>query len=547
MNKTYPAKWAVMEGAAQITIDSAPCTMELVPKNFSLPKNEDGFLVSVDVTFLESINMDRNVLFLWDDADNWYDIKVTNNEIRLQKVVAGVSYELENSVVSFPFEPDVEYHLEVAFAQNQIQLTIDDQLVLSTVDTEPLLNHQSATIGLQAGVGNLRRTASRFDNLLVFQENSLSQQLVVPSLKQSDPLWANLEYDHASEWSTNPTIQDWGCALTSMVMILRAHQIGQFADGLSITPETLNTWLLAQPDGYVDGGLLNFIAVTRLTKQLGGIFNTPSLEYNKVGWKESSGLLPAITELQFNRPLIVQIPGHFLVATNVTADQSDLVIHDPAYSYDTLSQHDVDPVSFRTFYPSHTDLSYILLTHSPSLEIQTTVSGQPILLSSTTDELISAGADAGGAHSPTIISESLAKPNPGEYQLTATNISDQTDAFSLFTYDQNGEVTTFAQISIEAQASKLFELQYYTDHPSLLTEASTFERFRQHLESAFLDGNIQTPITWWWLDHTTELAINADQRDFYQELLNNLIAWYSDSLTPQIKTQLLAEIAIIRE
>ena len=53
-----------------------------------------AFSFSVDVTFLESINMDRNVPFLWDDADNWYDIKVTNNEIRLQKVVAGVSYEL---------------------------------------------------------------------------------------------------------------------------------------------------------------------------------------------------------------------------------------------------------------------------------------------------------------------------------------------------------------------------------------------------------------------------------------------------------------------
>lgn len=547
MNKTYPAKWAVVQGAAQIAIDSAPCTMELVPNNFSLPNNEDGFLVSVDVTFLESVNMDRNVLFLWDDADNWYDIKVTNNELRLQKVVAGVSYELDNSVVSFPFEPDVAYHLEIAFVQNQIQLSINDQLVLSVIDTEPLLNHQSATIGLQAGVGSLRRTASRFDNLLVYQESSLSQQLIVPALKQSDPLWGDLEYDHASEWSTNPTIRDWGCALTSMVMILHAHHISHFGDGLIITPETLNTWLLAQPDGYIGGGLLNFIAVTRLTKQLSNIFNTPSLEYNKITWQVLSDLQPAIAELQLNRPLIVQIPGHFLVATDVAEDQSDLVIHDPAYTYNTLSQHDVDPVSFRTFYPSHTDLSYLLLTHSPSLEIQTTVSGQPILFSSTEDQLFSAGSDTGDVHSPAIISESLAKPNPGSYLLNATNISDQTNNFSLFTYDQNGEVTTFADTSIEPEASKLFELQYFADQPSLLTEVSTFERFRDHLETAFLDGKIQSPITWWWLDHTTELVIGANQTDFYQELLGDLLSWYDDSIEPQTKTQLLAELAIIRE
>ncbi|MBP9782035.1 hypothetical protein KBC89_05270, partial [Candidatus Woesebacteria bacterium] len=41
MNLEQPAQWEVVDGTAQIVIESKPCVMQIVPNNFSIPTIEN--------------------------------------------------------------------------------------------------------------------------------------------------------------------------------------------------------------------------------------------------------------------------------------------------------------------------------------------------------------------------------------------------------------------------------------------------------------------------------------------------------------------------
>lgn len=546
MNLTQPAQWQIVEGAAQIIIDSKPCVMEIVPNEFSLPNNEP-YVFAIDVTFLESINMDRNLLFMWVDENNWYDIKVTNNEVRLQKVVNGISYELPSSVTTFPFVINRTYHLEVLLAESKIQLKVNNNQLLSVTDELPLIEHQAITIGLEAGVGALRRSVTRFDNLQVFLLDASDLFASVPKLKQGDPAWGQLEYDHARQWSNRTTIQNWGCALTSLAMIMQFHGLEKMPDGTALTPASLNEWLKLQPDGYLGEGLVNFLASTRLSKQLSTLFGTPALEYGRVNWSADTGLTPAIEEITQQRPVMVQIPGHFLVADGVTPDQSDLTINDPAYSYTTLSQHQVNPLSFRMFYPSFTDLSYILIVFNQDTNI--TLVGPTSMIPIEIDEQLTTFSqdETTESNSPTR-TLSVAKPSNGQYLLEVNSANNHSLKFTVFTYDTNGEVTQHVLSQPNLGITQEYLLEYSTQLPSTIHRISSFSAFRQLLEIQLDNQAFANPLAWWWLDHAVEQAVqDSASTSFYKNYLSKLLSWYQPSIVSEAQSTLLAELAIIPE
>jgi hypothetical protein len=546
MNLAQPAQWEVVDDTAQIVIDSKPCVMEIVPNNFSIPTLEN-YLFAIDVTFLESINMDRNLLFLWVDENNWYDIKVTNNEIRLQKVVNGQVYELANAIGSFPFTIDQPYRVEVLLSQQMIRLSIDGALILTIADSLPFIEAESLKIGLEAGVGSLKRSVSRFDNLIVYLLDDSDLVPIVPHVKQSDPNWAEFEYDHAHEWSNKLTIRNWGCALTSLVMIMQYHGITRMPDGTALTPASLNDWLKLQPDGYIGDGLVNFLATTRLTKQLSNLFNTPALEYGRYNWNSTDRLNPAISEITNHRPVMVQIPGHFMVADGFSDDQSDLTIKDPAYTYSLLSQHQVDPLSFRTFFPSHTDLSYLFFVYDP--DIQVSIVGQNNESAVEIEEQISAFSDDGATESTGgLKTTSIAKPIAGQYLVTIQSATNKELEFTAYSYDQNGEVTKHVVSKPNLGLSQTFVLDYQTSFPSTIYRVSSFTQFRLLLEKFWYDQKFTTPLAWWWLDKTANTAIhNPAETAYFKRYLANLLGWYANSMDQEILAELQQELAIIPE
>lgn len=543
MNGSQPARWTVNQGTAEIFIDSNPCTMEIIPPDFLLPASQT-YEFEADVTFLESVQMDRNILFLWIDAGNWYDVKVTGTEVRLQKVVNGQVYQLENSVTTFPFVENQTYHFSVVFSRSGISVSIDDSLLLESADSEPFPENNFFSMGLQAGVGSLRRTASRFDNLAVYrlQQDPTS----VTRITQHDPSWGELIYDHADQWSTTgASIKHWGCALTSLVMIMQYHGITTMPDGNPLNPATVNDWLTQQPDGYIGGGLLNFLAGTRLTKQISHLYGSPTLEYGRKSWSTEVSMSDVRQEVESNKPVILQIPGHFFVSDDYDQLTNDFLIKDPAYIYTHLNQHTTTPISYRTFQPSFTDLSYLMVTHDENENIIFTQKTTGVESISITESLTS--FETTDTNSTAQTTTSVQIPDEGEYTVTLLTPQNEYHV-ELFSYTKDGEVTIHQLSGNSMGLPVVFALEYKKDAPSTIAQVGSFERLQQLLETAYAQTEHFPPLTWWWLDHTTKLAIeNPASNRYFKQLFLSLLEYYEDQLGENLLTELQTEVSIIPE
>ena len=180
--------------------------------------------------------------------------------------------------------------------------------------------------------------------------------LSVPDIKQYSSPWNDDIYDTANLWSSNPTIERWGCALTSATMVLKYF-------GHNINPDTLNNWLKAQADGYIRNGLLNWLAVSRYTR-LHDSPTSPILEYRRLGNSQTD----LIAELTAGRPAILAEPGHFLVAKSQTI--GSFGINDPAYTTKpTLASYGNTYANLGSYRPTHTDLSYIMLVADAGINL----------------------------------------------------------------------------------------------------------------------------------------------------------------------------------
>lgn len=248
--------------------------------------------------------------------------------------------------------------------------------------------------------------------------------LDVPDIKQYTAPWNNQIYDHADTWATNPTIQRWGCALTSASMILNYY-------GYSTDPETLNIWLNNQQDGYIRNGLVNWLAISRYTK-INSDGTKPSLEYTRLANNNNN----LINELKNNRPAILEEPGHYVVAKSQT--KNSFGINDPGFTNKlTLDSYNNNFLSIGAYTPSYTDLSYIMLVLDQNVDIKiyddqdnevknTTFIQNPLM-----DDL-----DFTDTTNQTLKIVLLPKPNQNNYLIQISgNGSYQLESYI---YDQNG-------------------------------------------------------------------------------------------------------------
>jgi hypothetical protein len=141
-----------------------------------------------------------------------------------------------------------------------------------------------------------------FDNFSLTSNTINSNSLNLPDIKQYSSPWGLMEYNSATNWySSDPTITRWGCALTSASMVLQYH-------GHDVFPDTLNSWLLNQPDGYIGNGYLNWLAVSRYSLQNQSPSSSP-LEFRLFNEPNDPHLKQDINN---DQPVIVRVPGHFV-------------------------------------------------------------------------------------------------------------------------------------------------------------------------------------------------------------------------------------------
>ena len=159
---------------------------------------------------------------------------------------------------------------------------------------------------------------------------------------QNDVRWGPSEYANAQtsplfDIGCGTSLANCGCALSSMATVMALFNLVVLPDGSELTPRTLNDWYTQNArltaGGWVSLGFVfgnvQWEAVNDLSRQLHEIDESfPRLRFVRRG----SGTEAEIRgELEQGHPVILNVPGHFIVATGIASD-GQIIIHDPYYA-----------------------------------------------------------------------------------------------------------------------------------------------------------------------------------------------------------------------
>ena len=304
----------------------------------------------------------------------------------------------------------------------------------------------------------------------IITPTSTSTPMGVPNLKQYTGGWENNIYDH-----TVKTIKDWGCALTSAVMVLRYH-------GHDVWPNTLNDWLNSQKDGYIRNGLINWLAVSRYTKIHDSVLS-PTLMYKR--------LLP--TNINLNeeinnlRPAILKEDGHFIVATGKTL--GSYFINDPGYtSRNTLESYMNNFLAINSYTPTHSDLSYMMFVVDKNINLELfDLEGNIIETQRFVEDPITDIDDLTSKSGEPLSILIFEKPTSGRYILKVSSVSGDYHLES-YLYDRDGSVTynTFFGI-LFGDDFDTYQINYSSESQTYLT----LDEIINNLDSAYQNGLVK--------------------------------------------------------
>lgn len=523
--------WTIQDGKAVAEVLKPFTITELVPKDEYWNPAWKNITYTLEYTALAGV--DKNISFHFENLSNWYELHFTNRGVELVRVQNGTVpwfvYQGASITNGGP------HTISITLNEASISLTIDGLHLFTEVD--PTFNGNYGKIGIKAGTGSISPTKIAIDNVTV--ETLENPKLTVPHITQTNPKWSELEYDSATSWSSSepPTIGRWGCAITSMVMLFHYYGLTQFPDGTPLTPASFNSWLLQQPDGYLPFGNINWLAATRLSKELSTQFGTPKLEFKRILVNSMAALVEEVTA---GRPPIVHIPNHFVVATGLVTTESgqppDVYINDPGYEKEKLSQHQTTPLSLRTFTPSFTDLSYLLFVpESSNLTLE--LSGPQGLVSLDTETEIYASLDT-HTPKPTITTYEYAKPEKGTYALTITGGPLQEYSLMAYIYLEDGTVFIEELTGVLGVDGTTVTINYSkSDAPQVATPK--LPEITKALTALYTSNFLSSPFVRYELQRTLNLATihPHSKNELLQEFLE-LLTYNPNAMTPEAEKYL---------
>ena len=381
-------QWQVVEGRLHGLLPAPPMfsgTRSAITPRFSLWPVTGNYQFSFDFTPLDTADKNFGVLF---DYYIDYKGKVILSYLSFHFIDQQVYIETfqrnfltHKTLVPWPLNPGETYHFRLIFQQPDFILYVNDQLLFSSANDQDFW-----PIFLEPGRPLFYLTKGNYDQSAVIYSNFVLEyypQLLVTYFSQLHASWAEVVYDHTQEFF-NPalTIGNSGCALTSAVMLLHYYGFDTFPDqeswsselrGKTINPETLNLWLKSEADGYLGVGLVNWLAITRLTKLLSqSVANKQFLAFAYADYQPDL----VSEELGAGRPVIADLDGHFVVITGMAenGDHEEAIsylINDPVDSEHTMLDPKIEPIqSLRLFKRNQTDLSYFLLLSAEELDFK---------------------------------------------------------------------------------------------------------------------------------------------------------------------------------
>lgn len=346
------AYWQINNQSLYATISQSRKLSTIVPKNEFWQEMEE---YKVDFIFKVFDNTDKNFVIGMRDASNFYDFHFYNNQLIVEDIRNGASLHSVN--IPFVLELNKNYLIHILYSKEKIELLIDDKKVFQT-DQFWLPPLYGGKFGLKVSTGSVASSRVYFDQIEIKEIDSKNVLF-----KQNDISWGTEIYDHADDWSEHPDISNWGCALTSIAMLLRAYGYYSLPNDNKLNPSSLNQWLLEQDDGYIANGLVNWLAISRLSKILSDESNNelPKLEFNYFKSNEEETLLNLQENLSIGVGQIATDGKHFFLVNKYLSELHEFVIKDPLYEQELLSQKSEPIESLRIFTPSMTDLSYLMI------------------------------------------------------------------------------------------------------------------------------------------------------------------------------------------
>ena len=453
---TCSGTWSVSSNKYGITTNS--CITETIPSSLSIGLGVN-YSFDVDMTMTSSLS-DRNFVFKYKDSNNWYGIHTYQHSLYVQKVVGGTEYFLNNRSQGYDFTVGETYHFTIEVINNtEYRVYVDNVLLATIPDESPYFDNYSA--GLQAS-GN---SQVWFDNVVVTEimdataaptatasPTPIIPILSVPSLKQYSEPWQGNLYGH-----TVATIKQWGCTLTSAVMVLKYH-------GHDILPDALNTWLKSQSDGYIGNGLINWLAISRYTKNNDSP-SSPTLEYKRLSATENN----LDNELNNNRPAILKEEGHFVVATGKLFN-GVYAINDPGYAdRNDLTSYGNSFLAINSYSPTHSDLSYMMFVASSGITLELIDSNGNVIATSFTEDPINDISDPNNKSGEPLSILLFEKPNSANYKL---RVKGSTGEYTLesYLYNVNGVVTqnSFSQ-TLLSDGTDTYDIVYTKENSETAT------------------------------------------------------------------------------
>ncbi len=532
------SSWTISNGALTAYLPDRFKVTYLVPKNQYWNSDWKNYRFSFD--YYPTQGVDKNLGFGFVDSSTWYEIHFYSTGYEVLKLIQGQTIWVFRGTQTL--SNGTNYHLDIEFNEGIILLYKDGQLIIDLVD--PTFSGNYGKPVLKATTGAATPTRVTFDNVVVsVLEPQAGKELPVPLLKQTDPTWAWEEYNSAASWASDPTIKAWGCAMTSAAMVFQYYGITHLPDGSLLTPSTLNIWLKNQVDGYIGAGLTNWLALTRLAKQMHDISDTPKLEYSRVN---GNSLQAGISEIDHDQPVIMNIPGHFVVGKGYNTNQTDFLINDPAYSYTRLSEHNTQLLSTRIFTPSNTDLSYLLFIYQPELDVSVSLDGQELAELSFLAENINAfeSQEAGD----TMITAEITNPDQGIYKLTLSKDAIAPSQLDIFGYSSQGEVIKLSYEGLVGPLPVHLYLAYDPTGEATIFQNYTFHELIADLEGLFAADQLYSASSWLVLNQTVQYALDRSASDQlrYLNLFEKQLYYFENQFSETGLAFLKQQLSVLR-
>ena len=208
--------------------------------------------------------------------------------------------------------------------------------------------------------------------------NNPTTILSVPYFSQNSLPWGPTEYDNSSGKISNPTMDRWGCAVTSAAMVLNYHNIKKMPDGTDLDPGSLNVWL-KNNKGYLTGynnidgfySYFNWPVIGKLTKQLFDAGRANVKLMHKRAYPSNNTTIILNEDLKKFPDILgvnnSQTLSHFVVAKGKS--NNTYSINDPEWNYPTLNSFNNSYTQVDRYIPSSTNLSYLVAVVNPSVEL----------------------------------------------------------------------------------------------------------------------------------------------------------------------------------